>query len=572
MASSKFKRGGNAVIYAMLTIGIMVLINIIGSRIFVRGDLTEDKIYTISKASKQLVAALPDRLTIKAFISSDLPPQVRTISRYLRDMLDEYATASKGKVLWEAIDPSQDEAAKSEATRLKVMPARLSVYEKSKASVSESYMGVAFQFGGKVESLPFVSDISNLEYQISSTIRKLTSKKKKVGITSGHGEPSLGQGLANAQQALAEYEISTVDLTEGKNPIPADIDLLLVIGPTQPFAERAKYELDQFLMKGKPLALLLNGMVIETPKGQFMPNQAPPRIGRANAIGLGEQLAHYGVKVHEDIVMDQQNARVILPTSDGRQVITNYPGFPVVTGLSKESAMTSKLKAFIPIFASSLEQVGPAKDKKSGLKVLPLATSSAASWRQTGFFVFDPLQPPQPGKDLGSFDLAYYIEGSFKSFFAGKPIPAPGPATTPAPGAASAPDSKSTTSGQAPQSASTARLVVFGDADFVNDQYLGIYPGNLMLFQNMVDFLAEDTSLIAIRAKTQTQRPLERVEDNTITLVKLLNVVVLPLAFIGFGVVRWRFRRVLRRRRADEIVQLPPRRSEPARTEGGMVS
>jgi ABC-2 type transport system permease protein len=107
MASRKIKLGSNAVLYALLVIGILVLVNLVSSRLFARIDLTEDQIYTLSSASKRLVASLPDRLTVKAFISSDLPPQVKGIARYLRDMLEEYARASKGKMVWEALAASR---------------------------------------------------------------------------------------------------------------------------------------------------------------------------------------------------------------------------------------------------------------------------------------------------------------------------------------------------------------------------------------------------------------------------------------------------------------------------------
>ncbi len=231
MASKNVKRGSNAIVYSVLIVGVLILVNIIASQKFKRVDLTEDQIYTISEASKKLVASLPDRLTIKAFISSDLPAQVKGIDRYLRDMLEEYQTYSKGKVVWEALDPSKDEKSKEMAQRLKVPPARLSVYEKTKASVTESYLGVAFQYGGKVETIPFVTDIADLEYQISSTIHRLTTNKKKVGFTSGHGEPTLYQGMGAAKQALKEFDVTTVDLTEGKTPIPDDVDILVMVGP-----------------------------------------------------------------------------------------------------------------------------------------------------------------------------------------------------------------------------------------------------------------------------------------------------------------------------------------------------
>jgi len=289
-------------------------------------------------------------------------------------------------------------------------------------------------------------------------------------------------------------------------------------------------------------------MVLETPRGQMPPGQAPPRIGRGNNVGLNEQLESYGIKLREDLVMDRQNARVVLPAGGDQRVIVNYPGFPVITNLSKSSAITRNLKAFVPIFASSLELTPAVQGGKGPVTATVLATCSPGSWRHTGFFFFDPLRQPQPSKELGPFNLAYLLSGTFKSFFAGKPVPAPGPAnpTNPLAPPAAAPDARPTSA----QSPAGARLVVVSDSDFIKDQFLGVFPQNLLLLQNIVDYLAEDETLIAIRAKAQTQRPLRQVEDSTVSLVKYGNIVGLPVALIAFGLVRWRLRKSSRARRA----------------------
>jgi gliding motility-associatede transport system auxiliary component len=550
MASRKVKYGGNAVFYTVLTLGILVLINLVASRAFTRVDLTEDQIYTISEPSKKLVASLPDRLTVKAFISSDLPAQMRGSVQYLRDMLEEYATASKGKMVWDSQDPGTDEKVKEEARRLKVHPVNLSVYEKSKASVTQSYLGLAFQYGGKVEPIPFINpnNLSGLEYDISSTIRRLSRKQSKIGFTSGHGEPSTQQGLRHAKESLKEFEVTTVDLTEGKTPVPDDLDLLIMIGPKKPLAERAKYELDQFLMKGKGLAIFMDGMTLETPRGQMMPGQQPPRIARANVIGLRDMLEHYGVKVGKDIVMDQQNQRVVLPAGQGQRVITNYPAFPIVTDLEKKIPITRDLNSYVSIFPSSVQLTKAVKEGKGPVKATVLARSSKKSWLQTGFFLFDPLRQPQPTKDLGPFDLAVYLQGEFKSYYAGKPVPTPGPAKPPG-------EKSTAPSGKGKSSPKGTRLVVVADSDLLQDQFLGLAPSNLLLLQNVADYLAEDESLISIRAKGQTRRPLDQTEESSVTWAKWGNIVGLPVIFILLGILRWRWRAATRKARAEAVVK-----------------
>jgi gliding-associated putative ABC transporter substrate-binding component GldG len=547
MASNRIKLGSNAVLFTALVIGIVVLANLMASRLFARVDLTQDQIFTLSDASKRMVANLPDRLTVKAFISKDLPhQQLRAIGRYLKDLLEEYARNSNGKMVWEALDPGKDEKIEQEARRLKVYPTRLSVREKTKVSVTQGYLGVAFQYGGKVESLPFVADIATLEYQISSTIRRLTGKRKKVGFTSGHGEPSLFQGLKAAHDALKDHEVTTVDLTEGKNPIPDDVDLLVMVGPRKQLAQRALYEIDRFLIKGKSVAMFIDGVVLETPRGHFQPGQVKPRIARANVVGLRPMLRHYGVELGKDMIMDRQNQRVVLPVGQNQRVVTNYPAFPVVTNLSRESPITKLLRAYVSVFPSSVKLTRAARDAKE-VTAAVLASSTAASWRQTGFFLFDPMRQPQPTKELGPFTLALLLQGEFRSYFAGKPVPAPGPAAPPR-------ENEPSPSKTGPKSPAGTRLVVFGDADMVQDQFLGLNQANLMLLQNTVDYLIEDVSMIGIRSKSQTRRPLKELDDDKVTLAKWVNIIGLPAAFVLLGFVRWRLRRASRRRQAARLL------------------
>src|SRR5262245_61023984 len=106
MGRQKLASASNASAYVLLTVGAVVLINLIGTRVFGRLDLTENHVYTLAPGSKAIVSNLPDYLTVKAYISTkELPPELQSVSRYVRDLLDEYQTYSKGKLRFEAFDP-----------------------------------------------------------------------------------------------------------------------------------------------------------------------------------------------------------------------------------------------------------------------------------------------------------------------------------------------------------------------------------------------------------------------------------------------------------------------------------
>src|SRR3954468_5903986 len=120
MGRRKVLTASNASAYVLLTVGAVVLINLIGTRVFGRLDLTENHVYTLAPGSKAIVSNLPDYLTVKAYISKELPPELQSVAPYTRDILDDYRTYSKGKLRFEVFDPTNDKKVEDEAGQCKV--------------------------------------------------------------------------------------------------------------------------------------------------------------------------------------------------------------------------------------------------------------------------------------------------------------------------------------------------------------------------------------------------------------------------------------------------------------------
>jgi ABC-type uncharacterized transport system involved in gliding motility auxiliary subunit len=222
----------------------------------------------------------------------------------------------------------------------------------------------------------------------------------------------------------------------------------------------------------------------------------------------------------------------------------NYPTFLVTDSIAKHSPLFEHIDALIVPFPSSVELL---KDNKSqaGLVYTQLAQSSGNAWRQKGFFVLNPTVPLKPGDDKGPFALGYTAEGKFKSFFAGKPYPnEKGEKITPTPNASLPDAEKPIDEAQAP-----GRILVMGSAQMISDMYLAgvaryvpVYQVNLAFALNVMDWMAQDKALSSIRAKAITQRPITYGSESTPLLLEAINIVGVPLAFILFGVTRWRLR------------------------------
>jgi gliding motility-associatede transport system auxiliary component len=556
---NKTKTGANAVIFVALVILGLVAVNIVAARYFGRVDFTHDKIYTLSQPSKDLVAKLPDRLTVKAFISKDLQPPFSQVAQYTRDLIDEYATASKGKVVWEVIDPAGDSKLEEEANKLKVPKMRRGKISQNKVEIGASYLGVAFEYESNIESIPEINSVEGLEYQMTSLIKLLTQKKKKIGLAQGEGELSAaggdphnmggGGGLQMISQIMKQYELVPVKLGEGAKPIPDDVEALVIAGPKTAFSERAKFELDQWIMKGKPVAMFVNGMVVESPRGMMMPGQAQPQIGRKNDHGLDDLLEHYGFKIKDDLILEpRQNAPGPVPVQ-GQVIPANYPTFVVATDIAKDTTITEGLQGVILPFVSSLELVA---GKQAGLIYTPLFRSTKDAWRQSGFFLFDPENNKlKIGDERGPFTFGYEAKGKATSFFAGKPypnekgekVPPPAPNSSVAPGEEKPLD----------ESVGPVKIVLISDANFASDDYLRMvrisqaYQSDMLLFLNTLDELAEDPGLTKMRAKGVAGKPLTVGSEASQTALMWGNVIGVPLAFILFGVARWQLRNKRRR-------------------------
>jgi ABC-type uncharacterized transport system involved in gliding motility auxiliary subunit len=545
MSMDKKKRtsASNAALYTLFTIGAIVVVNLIATRVFGRLDLTEAKVYTLSPASKDIVRNLPDYLTVKAYISKDLPPELANASRYVRDLLDEYRTYSKGKLRFEAIDPGADKKLEEEANSCKVTKLQVQVMRSQKFEVGSYYLGLCFQYAGQSEAIAEVGQPEGLEYQISSLIKRMTQKKRKVAFTNGHGELDLSQGFQALKHVLSQ-EFETTSVNPSSADITDDIDALVVGGPKQQMDDKARHAIDKFLMKGKGAVFLVDGMAMSTPRNNGSPEMpGMPKIGQANETGLNEILGAYGFKINQDFILDRQNVPGPVEYG-GRRMLANQPifvGVEVDEAKDKDFSVLAGIKALVFPYASSVDLVGPLQGGKTPPqgKLWTLAKTSPTAWKQTGFFFMSPGQKIEEGKDKGSVGLGYAYQGPLKSAF-------PGPSATPG---MSIPDPSG-----APLSESRkpVRVVVVGDSDFASDEYLQmarflpIYQGGAQLLFNAISWTMEDEALTPVRTKTVTSRPIQIESEQKIAALKAVNIAGVPLIFCAFGIVRWRLRRANR--------------------------
>jgi ABC-2 type transport system permease protein len=326
------------------------------------------------------------------------------------------------------------------------------------------------------------------------------------------------------QDISSQYEVVPVDLGSGDAKIFENLAALLIISPQTKFSDTAKYQIDQYIMRGGKVAFLLNKM-----NASF---QARSQYERPSAqpidLGLEDMLENYGIRINADLVRDRQCANITLVQQQGPFQMQSQIPFPYLlnaVNVDRTNPIVKDLQGLILYFASSLDTTLAAN---KGLKAEVLVRSSKRSGRQNGYMTIDPYCFDREVYNESNIPLAVVLSGSFKSYFEGKSI---------VPQAIKSPDT---------------RIIVVGDGDFMKDDFAG-NRGNPIFFTNIVDYLADDAGLITIRSKNVTPPPMEQISDGTKKLLKYGNFLLPPLLVIGYGLLRWRRRTALKRSLESQI-------------------
>jgi len=520
--SQRISSSTNLIFLVLIVLGFLGIINYLASRHFARVDLTQNKLYTLSEASKKVVNRLDDIVNINCYFSKNLPSYVISTKQQVSDILDEYRAYARGNIQVKFIDPTEDPALEQKLRFMGIPQVQLNVMEKDQATATNVYMGIAVTYEDKQEVIPFVKNVNNLEYEITSSILKVTRKEKKtVGFLAGHEEYSIYSDYQTVYQALRrQYEVKQVPA----QTIPADINVLVVAGPHQ-LTEQAKYEIDQYIMRGGKVIFLIDIVTV-------------PQEGGIRATyretNLNDLLENYGVRVTKNLVLDRFNMLITFQT--GYTILrTPYPFYIKVIkeekGFDPDNPIVNQLNSMVFPWVSALE---PLKETHQDLQFTVLVQSSRYSWLQKGIYDLNPLQEfmPQP-EDTRSYPLAILVSGKFKSFFADKEAPPP-------------PTPEGKEQAQRPpiikQCEKDNQIIVVANARFIHDNYADL-PGNVEFFLNAVDWFTWGKDLIGIRSRIIVDWPLPFLTERQKSTIKFINIGGVPILVALFGVIRVYFRR-----------------------------
>jgi ABC-type uncharacterized transport system involved in gliding motility auxiliary subunit len=337
---------------------------------------------------------------------------------------------------------------------------------------------------------------------------------------------------------------------KSRTPDPEEQRGLVIAGPTEEIPAAELYKLDQYLMRGGALAVLVDGVTVEEGMEDLR--------GSANETGLDEILQTYGVQLNHDVVMDVQTDRFLL-TKQVRtplgmlpmSIPVAYPGWPHMAAdlIDEEHPLLFRLPGLTLLWPSTVRITREAAENEN-IEARVLVRTSKEAWSQRDNFNLDPRneeadwmsnreEAHRRAKSVG-FPLVVELTGTFQSHWAGQSPPT---------GESGDEEEQE----HLDESQTPGRILVVGDADFLRPQFVGSQrrprhaPSNITFLMNILDWLAEDEDLIEVRAKRLEDPSVPEMSDSKRELIKWGNILAWPALFLIFGVVRWRVRAGRRR-------------------------
>ena len=566
----------NEIISLIITLIIIVLVNIIGSFVFTRFDLTSEKRYTLSDTSKEILKDLDDYVYFRVYLEGDFPAGFKKLRKETKEMLDEFRAYSKF-IDYEFINPSEsnDQAERNETYKI-LWKSGLNYYTETIQtnngmsqimiwpgiimSYRDNEMGIDLLSGesGQSQETVLNNSAQDLEYKLISAIKDIsTTNRKTIAFVDGHGELSDNEVYDIANTLSKKYNIKRATLNEQVNSLmrrdldadsnivirPA-FDAIILAKPTQPFSEKDKFLLDQYIMYGGKVMWVLDAVSADMDSLQ----NAESTMGLALNLNLDDQLFKYGVKLNRNLLLAYPCAQIGLVTGEGaslQSMLLPWYYFPLL-GAASEHPIVRNLEAVKADFVSSIEPTTSAPEIQ---KIPLLKTSDYTKSSSAPVYISLDILNERPNASMfpqKGMTTAFLLNGKFTSLYENR-IPV---------SLVDAPEI-----GYKSESVPNS-MIVIADGDIIRnqlaqldyakknnkrvgsplplgyDQYTNNTYGNKQFIENAVSYLLEGEGLLSVRSRELKIRLLDMNKVNSSPIKwQLINVVLPSALMILFGLI-----------------------------------
>lgn len=560
------KPAGSWVWWAGLLTGL-VAVNALASSAHTSADLTQEKRYSLSQPTKNLLRNLDGPVKIDVFMKGEYPAGFRKLANSVEEFLQECKEYGRANIQFSFSDPLKglsDSSARyfmdsiryfygitpqtlqapskvgDEQTQKLVLPGAIIHYKDT--SIGVNLLKGERSFGTDPEQMAqlFNNVEASLEYKFASAIQKVTrTSKPHVLYALGHGE-GWGYNVDDAVRTLVhDYDFDTVNIRT--TPVIPPADALVILKPTVPFTEADKIRIDQYVMHGGKIFWMIDNMYAEF--DSLYKSQGFVAFDRG--LNLEDLLFNYGVRINQTLLQDMQCDRLPQISNNGSEQtrLVDWPFFPVLNGT--DHPITKNLDGVRTMFPTTLDTVEAAGIKKT---VLLQSSPNARLLEAPAKIDFSYLYIAPDIKEFQkkNVPVSVLLEGKFNSLYSGR-----------APRALR--DSLAAMNyGFLDNSASPNKMIVVSDGDIAMNQYsastgalemgTNVFTGytfaNKDFFQNALDYLVNPSDILQTRSKEYTLRLLDPKKTAAEkTKWQLVNIVLPIVLIILCGMIYMQVRR-----------------------------
>lgn len=510
----------------ILAVTIVILLNFLGSFVFHRFDLTSEKRYTLSDATKKLLSGIDETVYVKVYLEGDFPAGFKRLRNETKEMLDEFRTYSNNNIEYEFINPSENPDKKQQneiytqlydkglqpfnvenkdddgTTQQVIWPGAIVSYHGQEAPWSLLKTSMGYSAEGQLNN-----SIQALEYEFATTIRNLSiTKRNTVGFLDGHGELDT-LAVEDIKNALGEfYSLKRVTIN-GQLKALDGLAALVIAKPDSSFSKQDKFILDQFIMKGGKVLWCIDPLYTETDSLKRGRTLAVPYD-----LQIDDMLFKYGARINTNMILDLQCSALPVNTAfKGQQPKVELKPWiyaPVILPTAKHP-IVKNLDVIKFEFAGSIDFV----DAPGITKTVLLSTSKNSKVLHAPVRV--DMRIMQFQQDEAQFKDSYQpvavlLEGEFESVYKNKI-------------ASKAILTDSTIAYK--DHGVNNKMIIISDGDIIRndiqpsngkpyplgfDRYTNQQFGNKNFILNCINYLCDDSGLISVRSRELTLRLLDK--------------------------------------------------------------
>ncbi|MFN5680389.1 MAG: Gldg family protein [Flavobacteriia bacterium] len=568
-----------------LLAAVLVLLNFIGSMLYLKLDMTKDQRYSLAQSTVNYLSDkknFENRISIQIYLDGNMPSELKNFQNALKDKLKDFKRIAGTRIEFLFTDPNVGTEDEINALRAQlydrgkgILPLEILYLKDGTQSQMLLFPGALLSYSvngitkeGVVQFLPgtqpgrpyaleqmseiIENALNNLEYNLLSAMRRLTqTSKPTIAFLQGHGELNPAETMRARALISPYYQIKDVALNDSIAALK-DVDGLIIADPQTPFSQKDLYLIDQFVMRGGKLLCFMNTLSLNE---DTLNTTGMTHTTRKNLL-LDRLLFDYGIKIKENYVLDANCAPKIVPFAE----TAFLPWFYHMLATPSLHPMTRNVDPISLKYANEIEFVQVPK-----AQLTPILTSSSnaiPSGLQPLINLALPLNygknpklVENPEDDINKLCVAGLSEGFYQSHFKNRIV---------------AEFAESKDANYLEESEQETKILVVGNGTFIRNSYdsildpkkinsylyrpiginelqvdaelaqrrIPIIFGNQELFQNMVDYMMGDNSVLDIRSRQIDIKEIDKEKIKSSSLFyKSMNMLVPLLLILALALI-----------------------------------